>query len=119
ERHTGRAERLHTRCPALLLTCGGSGRLHYPGLHAATPSQIDQGLRSGAENPRAVQPHAHPIIATAACYSLNWTAVAVCEQSQIALVLVAYSPIWGFAAYRHARNPGRANSPYQTNVASC
>ena len=35
----------------------------------------------------------------------------MCENSQIALVLVSYSPIWGFAIVPHARITGHARSP--------
>ena len=57
QRHAGGAEGLCARCSALLPPGDRSGRLHRSGLPSAKPSQIQPGLRSGAEKPRAIEPH--------------------------------------------------------------
>ena len=82
---------LFARRPTLLPQGDGSGRLHHAGLPAAEPPEDLQGLRSGAQEPRAVSPSTgrarRPASGSRTRPGLRAT--------RIALVLAAYSPIWG------------------------
>jgi len=109
ERHTGRAEGLHARCPALLPPGDGSGRLHHPRLPSATSSQIGQGLRSGVEKPRAIAPRIQRSAPRASVIDLIWPGRRLRAVAD-GIGFRSVFPYMGPAAYRHARNPGRADS---------
>src|SRR5450759_3563758 len=68
-------------------------------------------MRSGAEEPRAIEHiriRQSPLLAR---YRFNSDAVGICERSRIALVLASYSPIWGSRSIRMRGCPEHAKSP--------
>src|ERR1700724_934581 len=55
QRYARRAGGLLARCSALLPPGHRPGRFHRSGVLAAKSAQVEQGLRSGAEKPRAIK----------------------------------------------------------------
>ena len=107
QRNSGGAGGLFARRSALLPSGHRSGRFHRSGLPAAKSSQVVQGLRSGAEEPRTINPNSR--IRSSSPQACCWpgpAAVGVREGANSIGFDIVF-PYMGFAIHSHAR-PCRA-----------